>query len=103
MSENVRVEFEGSDRVEYVTPAKARQMTKAKKNRHGKIIPADASVVSKSPFTIRVAKVARHRYPATVNWSSSSDGHVMMGAGLMNCVVPLAERGSNDGKKRAYR
>lgn len=92
MSESVMVKFEGSDRIDWVTPAKARQMLRVRKDKSGYEIPADATVLSKCPFVIRVRRSAARRYPHIVRWTASSGGHVMMGAGLMHSIIPVAER-----------
>jgi hypothetical protein len=104
VSESVMVKFEGSDRVNWVTPAKARTMTRKRQARDEKGKPLvdkngnpvmdepDAIVVSRSPFVIRVRKTAARRYPHVVRWTASSAGHVMMGAALMQSVISVAER-----------
>lgn len=110
MSAPVEVRFENSDRVQFVTPAKARTMLRPKllraedgkplldKNKKPITIPPDAKVVMDKdgepikPFTICVKKGAAHRYPRAVRWTASSEGHVMMGAVLMDSPFPLAEK-----------
>lgn len=98
MSESVMVVFEGDNyRVDWVTPAKARMMQRQKdavevcgecrkpKCKHD---VADHEF----SFAISVTRSAARRYPQIVRWSASSGGHVMMGAGLMNSAIPVAER-----------